>query len=105
MGGIIQGKGEMISRDGTNYKGQFMNNLYHGRGILTDYNNLIYEGQFKEGLKCGIGEQQCEDGTWIKGKWLRGVRGFDGCKYKSDRKTLICVVDRYGRDVKEIEVD
>ena len=103
--GIIEGFGEMHLEDGGKYTGAFQQNLFNGRGVQLDSKKLRYEGQFKDGLKCGIGEQECEDGTWIKGKWTKGDRLEDGCLYESDRKTIKYVVDKNGVEVEEIEID
>ena len=35
-GGLIQGFGEWMGANGETYKGQFVNNLYHGEGTFTD---------------------------------------------------------------------
>jgi hypothetical protein len=50
------GFGVFIDNQGTMYKGQWQNDMYHGKGIETWNNNSVrYEGDFFEGKKTGNG--------------------------------------------------
>jgi hypothetical protein len=39
----------MVFPNGEKYVGQWENDKYHGRGILTLPDGSVYEGQFEEG--------------------------------------------------------
>ena len=45
LDGKANGLGMLIDKDGSLYKGQLVNDKYHGQGIETwDYNLVRYEG-------------------------------------------------------------
>lgn len=51
----MNGYGEFYWPDGSFYKGEYKNNMKHGKGILKDKKGIIYEGDFSNGDKHGFG--------------------------------------------------
>lgn len=60
--------------DGSSYKGGIVNYLYHGKGVLTNYDGSILSGEFREGkIYKGKGAMIDEHGRKIVGSWKNGV--------------------------------
>ena len=60
--GYFEGQGEYRFADGTAYKGDFKDNQFEGKGVLTippltvnGHTQTIYEGQFAKGKREGRG--------------------------------------------------
>ena len=53
----------MIYSNGARYTGQWVNNLYHGKGELTWANGDIYQGEFLYGMMHGQGTFTYKDGS------------------------------------------
>ena len=65
--GAPSGKGRMISKDGTDYRGDFASGLKHGYGELLfsesdHFGRLKYIGQFQKDQMVGKGNITFKDG-------------------------------------------
>ena len=54
--GQRHGKGVMIYRDQSRYRGEWRRDLQHGSGTMTYSDRSVYEGEWKRGLRHGWGE-------------------------------------------------
>lgn len=64
------------------YEGEWINNRFHGKGILHSSDGGRYDGRFDNGAKEGYGVQYNFDGTIYKGNWLQGKKeGFGVLTY------------------------
>ena len=54
-----------------NYKGDFKNNLRHGKGTFTFYDGSKYIGEWKGDYRDGKGTYICSDGHKVEGKWRK----------------------------------
>ena len=50
------------------YKGEWKNGNFHGKGILKEAWGAIYVGDFKNNLANGYGRQEDPDGSWFEGE-------------------------------------
>jgi len=67
------GQGEVTYKDGTWYKGQWVNDVPNGQGVRIMADGTQYSGEFKDGLMYGSGMMVMPDGSEIKIKWLTGA--------------------------------
>ncbi|WP_445360744.1 C13 family peptidase [Microbulbifer sp. EKSA005] len=58
--------------DGSVYKGEMLNGLFHGQGQLEWPNGSHYRGDFREGRMTGEGELTGSDGCSYEGEFLNG---------------------------------
>jgi amyotrophic lateral sclerosis 2 protein len=87
------GQGELASKDGTYYKGDFFNGLFHGNGQLNFKADpqseaplpLEYHGDFEKGLYHGYGDMKYANGDIYEGWWKDGNRHGYG-RYEERRK-------------------
>lgn len=71
--GVRTGQGLMKCKDGSVYKGAWLNNKRHGKGMLYYVNGDIYSGQWEEGMKHGFGTYRFAQGGEYRGEWKKGV--------------------------------
>ena len=71
--------GEMNSKDGLHYVGEFKKSRYHGDGKMNYSSNKEYDGQWKDGNSHGKGKltflkdyEEHEKGTVYKGTYKNG---------------------------------
>ena len=75
--GKFDGKGELEIKDVSRYKGEFKNDLPHGKGTIEDFENLYkYEGDWESGYKNGRGVLEFLDGTKYEGEFKNDL--YDG---------------------------
>ncbi|MDR7079550.1 hypothetical protein J2Y03_004608 [Neobacillus niacini] len=72
VNGVYHGYGMLIWADGTKYDGDFANGYFHGEGTLTWPDGMIYKGEFRNDLQNGYGEMFWPDGTMFKGTFIDG---------------------------------
>lgn len=73
VNGKIEGKGEIKNEiSGSSYKGQFKNNLYHGRGFYSFNSGSTYFGEYYLGKKDGEGEYKKNNGIKYTGNFTNG---------------------------------
>jgi hypothetical protein len=78
VNGLYHGYGMLFWADGTIYDGDFANGYFHGEGTLTWPNGNIYKGEFRNNLQNGYGEMIWPDGTMFKGTFKDGNYTEDG---------------------------
>lgn len=62
----------MVWPDGSQYDGEWLNDLQEGYGKKAEVDNSIYEGYWKAGLKDGRGTQ-ITNGCKTTGVWKNGL--------------------------------
>ncbi len=67
--GVVTGQGTYNSADGTVYRGDFLNKLFHGRGQLVLSNGTEYSGEWHEGRKHGLGSLSKSNGDNYTGEF------------------------------------
>lgn len=80
--------GETISKDGTKYVGEFLNNIPDGRGVTSYSSGAKYIGEFKDGQRHGDGTYYYPNGNVYRGSWSNGKRNGQGTLTFSDGKIL-----------------
>jgi len=50
------------------YKGEWKNGEFHGKGVLREAWGAIYKGDFKNNMADGHGKQEEKDGGWFEGE-------------------------------------
>jgi hypothetical protein len=78
VNGLYHGYGMLTWADGNKYDGDFANGYFHGEGTLTWSDGSIYKGQFRNNLQNGYGEMTWPDGTMFKGNFVDGNYTKDG---------------------------
>ena len=68
----FHGKGVYTWKDGSKYEGHWMENMMHGKGKYTFPDGKIYEGDYEYGLKNGAGEFHWPNGKIFKGDFQDG---------------------------------
>jgi hypothetical protein len=73
--GKLEGHGEMTDSCHGSYIGSFKNSKYHGHGTLIGSDSPLdkYVGEWKDGERCGKGEQGFKDGSRYVGLWKNNV--------------------------------
>ena len=75
--GKFEGKGELEIQNVSRYKGEFKNDLPHGKGTIEDFENLYnYDGDWEYGYKHGRGVLEFLDGTKYEGEFKNDL--YDG---------------------------
>lgn len=108
--GKPDGEGQYTWKNGSVYKGQFMNGMKHGKGkwmktrqVISniyegDYymdkkqgqgefrwsSGNVYKGTYKNDLRNGYGEMYWTDGSIYKGNWVNGIQHGYGKMYFLD---------------------
>ena len=79
--GKPHGQGKETYEEGNTidtYVGGFIDDLWHGQGILTFSNGDTYKGGFMNGHRHGQGKYTSADGTTYDGEWKDGMRHGQG---------------------------
>lgn len=91
--GDYWGKGELREKDGPSYKGEFVRGEFHGKGRYTVPNGAVYAGNFVEGKLHGRGKVTYPNGAKEEGKFrdwkLDGpgkLTGADGTTFEGNFK-------------------
>lgn len=84
---------------GTIYKGEWLNNRFHGSGNLVSSDGGRYEGGFAAGEKSGYGTNYYFDGSTYKGGWesnqRHGYGVFTHYKHANQRKEGYWIHDEF----------
>jgi hypothetical protein len=72
------------------YKGDWKDGRYHGKGIFIDASGGRYEGDFVKSKKHGYGMQYYSNGAKFEGEWIRNKKS-NGTYYFSNLKKEIWV--------------
>ena len=90
------GKGELIFRDGSFYKGKFIEGAFHGIGFFSEktgtnllkYPNSKFEGEFNNDEINGFGKLTFEDGTSYEGTFKNNLMHGTGLITNLEGKIL-----------------
>ena len=61
--GKREGRGLLCLKDGTKYRGEFVNGFYQGHGVMSHPDGSLYEGGFDGGKYCGHGVYRNNEGV------------------------------------------
>lgn len=77
--------GKQTLPNGDVYEGQFSNDLYHGKGLLTKKEGAIYDGEFEKGERHGSGTQIFGEnkGQYV-GNWKKNMYHGQGYLVNSE---------------------
>ena len=67
--GYWQENGRESKEKGSNYKGEYWNDLKCGFGLYIWKSGNFYKGEFFNDKREGYGEMYWTDGTYYKGAW------------------------------------
>ena len=87
LGGMKQGKknGEgKLSTSNMKYSGEFVNDLFEGKGKLIVINESEYIGNFMKGKKIGLGTLKYENGDIYNGEFNNDLYNGTGCLKKEN---------------------
>jgi len=75
---VWHGKGVYIWPDGTKYDGEWHEGKRHGRGKLTYVNGHSYTGNFECNARHGRGTMEWSNGSSCRGHWCHGLQHGTG---------------------------
>mmetsp|Transcript_14459 Transcript_14459/g.31363 ORF Transcript_14459/g.31363 Transcript_14459/m.31363 type:complete len:1380 (+) Transcript_14459:50-4189(+) len=81
------GYGIYTSKNGNEYRGEWLNDNREGLGVVKVGNGDVFEGQFESNLKNGIGVYHYKDGECDLSRYKDDVRIGDTLRYSKDRGT------------------
>ncbi len=70
------------------YKGEYLNGMRHGYGVMTYLNGGVYEGQWSYNKQNGQGTYTFPDGKIYEGRWILNMRHGYG-KIKTNNGSVI----------------
>lgn len=77
--GMLHGQGQMIFKEGTIYSGDWKLNKMSGKGKIEWIDQCWYEGDFQDGIRHGFGEfHNPAKGSIYEGEWVHGKRQGHG---------------------------
>ena len=81
VNGVKEGKGVLTFSDGTQYTGDFHDGMFEGHGRLVYADGREYEGEFKSNKMNGEGEFKWKDGKKYKGSYVNDQKHGFGTYY------------------------
>jgi len=73
-------------KNGSKFQGQFLNGLFHGKGVYNWANKKCYNGNWENGKMNGKGKFFYQDGSFYEGEFINGKKcGFGIYKWDSER--------------------
>lgn len=70
--GWADGKGTLVTPDGTSYKGEWKQSREHGSGRMEWPNQTWYEGEWRNGKPHGYGQYRTPEGRLVTGRFVDG---------------------------------
>lgn len=70
--GKMDGYGEIIYKDGSQYCGELSGGGKHGKGAYRNYNGDKYVGEWVQDIFCGVGRRTNNAGVVLEGVWVNG---------------------------------
>lgn len=84
------GKGVgLFWESGSLYKGDWKDNMRHGRGIFQWKDGERYEGEYRNDRREGYGVYHWKNGERYEGQWLNDMRHGNGTLYDKNNKVKI----------------
>ena len=72
--------------NGSKFQGQFLNGVFHGKGVYNWANNKTYNGNWANGKMNGKGKFTYPDGSYYEGEFVNGKKcGFGLYKWENDK--------------------
>ena len=72
--------------NGSKFQGQFLNGVFHGKGVYNWANNKTYNGNWANGKMNGKGKFSYPDGSYYEGEFVNGKKcGFGLYKWENDK--------------------
>ena len=72
--------------NGSKFQGQFLNGVFHGKGIYNWANKKAYNGNWANGKMNGKGKFTYPDGSYYEGEFVNGKKcGFGLYKWENDK--------------------
>lgn len=88
--GLPEGECKVTHRDGTIYKGNFVNGKLEGKnGYFKNRDLFVYNGEFRNGVFNGYGEVKWTNGDSYKGNFLNGLFHGEGRYTFKDGKVFV----------------
>ncbi|KAJ9451094.1 Protein ACCUMULATION AND REPLICATION OF CHLOROPLASTS 3 [Diplonema papillatum] len=82
----FHGEGVLKLTNGNVYIGEFEGGRYNGKGKMVYYNGKTFVGSLRQGVPDGYGEEVCEEYTF-KGDWFNGTRcGYGQITYSGNHE-------------------
>lgn len=78
---VRNGFGQLLMRNGTVFKGNFVNNQPNGDCQIIFPDEATYSGEVSRGVMHGIGELKQSNGFGYAGKFENGIRSGTGRFY------------------------
>ena len=73
-------------KNGSKYQGQFLNGLFHGKGVYNWSNKKSYNGNWLNGRMNGKGKFTYQDGSYYEGEFVNGKKsGYGVYKWGNDK--------------------
>ncbi|CAD7957551.1 unnamed protein product [Amoebophrya sp. A25] len=85
---IIEGKGVYKCAKST-YEGEFHASMQHGQGVQRWLDGRVYEGNFTENHRDGEGKMTWPDGHVYAGQWSRGQQHGKGVEGRAGNQTAV----------------
>ena len=85
--GRFAGQGVLVAPR-QKYEGSFRKGKYHGKGVLTDTDDVLYKGSFAHGLEHGRGVRYIPQRSVYDGAWKKGKRNGQGILSLPDGKAV-----------------
>ncbi|GBG33283.1 Phosphatidylinositol 4-phosphate 5-kinase 1 [Hondaea fermentalgiana] len=70
--GQLCGNGTLRYGDGSEYRGDFRDNVRHGKGTLRKADGTIFQGEWRYNLRHGFGVETSPAGDKLEGRWSHG---------------------------------
>jgi hypothetical protein len=84
--GERHGYGIYKSKNGNEYRGEWLHNKREGLGVVKIGNGDVFEGQFEHNMKNGVGVYHYIDGECDLSRYKDDRRAGESLRYTKDRK-------------------
>ncbi len=101
--GQRHGYGIYTSRNGNEYRGEWLNNKREGLGVVKVGNGDAFEGQFQGNLKNGVGVYHYQDGECDLSRYENDHRVGESIRWSADRQQAFLLTEK--PSVREISLE
>ncbi len=92
--GHRHGYGIYTSRNGNEYRGEWLNNKREGLGVVKVGNGDAFEGQFEGNLKNGVGVYHYQDGECDLSRYENDHRVGQSLRWSADRQQAFLLTEK-----------
>ena len=83
--GLKHGEGKLEFYNQSRYVGQFMDDLFNGKGrLISSEGRVVYDGEWRNGLRCGEGKLYFENGEYFQGSFCDDMMCGKGVYFYSN---------------------